>query len=114
MIRQRPKKLKAQSKVKYELRLYTAGQTPKSIAAIANLKKLCAEYLKGQCRIQIVDLAKNPKLAKDDQILVIPTLVRKSPEPVKYLIGDLSDTEKFLVGFDIEAERRESGAFKNG
>lgn len=106
MIRHRLKKFKARSKVKYELHLYTAGQTPKSIAAVANLKKLCAEYLKDQCRIRIVDLVKNPKLAKGDQILVIPTLVRKLPKPVKYLIGDLSDTVKFLVGFDIKVTDR--------
>lgn len=102
MIHRRVKKLKTQLKVKYKLRLYVAGQTPKSIAAIANLQKLCSQYLKDQCQIQIIDLVKHPKLAKDDHIFVIPTLVRKLPEPVKYLLGDLSDTKKFLIGFDIK------------
>ena len=102
MNRRQLKKFKTQLKVKYELRLYIAGQTPKSIAAVANLQKLCAKYLKDQYHIQIVDLVKHPKLAKDDQIFVIPTLVRKLPKPVKYLLGDLSDTNKFLIGFDIK------------
>ncbi len=85
----------------YELRLYVAGQTPKSITAFANLKKLCEEHLEGRYRIEVIDLLINPTLAKGDQILAIPTLVRKLPEPVKKIIGDLSNTERVLVGLDL-------------
>jgi circadian clock protein KaiB len=85
----------------WDLRLYVAGQTPKSIAAIANLKKFCAEHLEGRCTVEIIDLAKNPKLARRDQIVAIPTLVRKLPSPVRKIIGDLSSTERVLVCFDI-------------
>ena len=86
---------------KWELRLYTAGQTPKSLAAIKNLKKVCEEHLAGRYEIEIVDLLKNPRLAKDDQIVAIPTLVRKLPDPVRKIIGDLSDTERALVGLQL-------------
>src|SRR5512144_2782268 len=85
----------------WNLRLYVAGQTPKSIAAFANLKKICEEHLKGKYNIEIIDLLKNPQLAKGDQILATPTLVRKLPEPVRKIIGDLSNTEKVLVGLDL-------------
>ena len=85
----------------WQLRLYVAGQTPKSITAFANLKKICEEYLKGKYIIEVVDLLENPKLARGDQILAIPTLVRKLPEPVRKIIGDLSNTEKVLVGLDL-------------
>jgi circadian clock protein KaiB len=85
----------------WELRLYVAGQTPKSIEAFANLKKICEENLKGKCSIEVIDLLKNPQLAKGDQILAIPTLVRKLPTPLKKIIGDLSNTERVLVGLDI-------------
>ncbi|WP_341529350.1 circadian clock KaiB family protein [Nostoc sp. UHCC 0302] len=85
----------------WELRLYVAGQTPKSLKAFANLKKICEEYLEGKYRIEVIDLIENPQLAKGDQILAIPTLVRKLPEPVKQIIGDLSNTEKVLVGLDL-------------
>jgi len=85
----------------WELRLYVAGQTPKSITAFANLKRLCEERLAGQYRIEVVDLLENPQLAKGDQILAIPTLVRKLPEPMRKIIGDLSNTERVLVGLDI-------------
>jgi len=85
----------------FELRLYVAGQTPKSIDAFANLKKICEENLKGKYSIEVIDLLKNPKLAKGDQILAIPTLVRKLPEPIKKIIGNLSNTERVLVGLDI-------------
>jgi circadian clock protein KaiB len=84
------------------LRLYVAGQTPKSIAAFANLKKICDEHLAGKYRIEIVDLLKNPTLAKGDQILALPTLVRQLPPPVKKLIGDLANTERVLIGLDIK------------
>ena len=86
----------------YELRLYVAGQTPKSITAFANLKKICEEHLEGKYRIEVIDLMVNPQLAKGDQILALPTLVRKLPEPVMKIIGDLSNTERVLVGLDIK------------
>jgi circadian clock protein KaiB len=85
----------------FELRLYVAGQTSRSLAAFANLKKICDEHLTGRYRIEVVDLVKNPQLAQGDQILAIPTLVRKLPEPIKKIIGDLSDTLRVLVGLDI-------------
>jgi circadian clock protein KaiB len=84
-----------------ELRLYVAGQTPKSVTAFDNLKRICEEHMPGQYRIEVVDLLKNPRLAQGDQILAIPTVVRKLPEPVRKLIGDLSNTERVLVGLDI-------------
>jgi len=86
----------------YSLRLYVAGQTPKSIAAFANLKKHCEEYLAGRYRIEVIDLVKNPHLAAGDQIIALPTLVRKLPSPLKRIIGNLSDKEKFLVGMDLK------------
>jgi circadian clock protein KaiB len=85
----------------WQLRLYVAGQTPKSLAAFANLKSICEEHLADKYRIEIIDLLENPTLAKGDQILAIPTLVRKLPEPVRKIIGDLSNTERVLVGLDI-------------
>ena len=85
----------------WELRLYVAGQTQKSVAAFANLEKLCEEHLAGQYSIEVIDLLKNPKLAAGDQIVAIPTLVRKLPEPVRKIIGDLSNTERVLVGLDL-------------
>jgi circadian clock protein KaiB len=86
----------------YSLRLYVAGQTVKSLAAFANLKKLCEEYLPGRYRIEVIDLLKDPYLAAGDQILALPTLVRKLPEPLKRIIGNLADKEKFLVGMDLK------------
>jgi circadian clock protein KaiB len=86
---------------RYELRLYVAGQTPKSIAAFNNLKKICEEHMAGKYRIEVIDLLKNPQLAKGDQIFAIPTLVRKLPEPLRKIIGDLSNTERVLVGLDL-------------
>ena len=85
----------------WHLRLYVAGQTPKSVAAFANLKKLCEEHLKGKYAIEVVDLLENPRLAKGDQILAIPTLVRKLPPPLRKIIGDLSNTERVLVGLNL-------------
>jgi len=93
----------------WELRLYVAGQTPKSLTAFANLKKICEEHLRGSYRIEIVDLLKNPTLAKGDQILAIPTLVRKLPQPVKKIIGDLSNTERVLVGLDLRPVHEDEG-----
>jgi circadian clock protein KaiB len=92
---------------KWELRLYTAGQTPKSLAAIKNLKRVCEEHLPGRYDIEIVDLLKNPRLAKDDQIVAIPTLVRKLPVPLRRIIGDLSDTERTLVGLQLRQVSQE-------
>jgi circadian clock protein KaiB len=89
----------------WELRLYIAGQTPNSIAAIANLKKICEEQLKGKYRIEVIDLLKKPQLAKGDQIVAIPTLVRRLPPPVKKIVGNLSKTERALVGLDIQRGR---------
>lgn len=86
---------------KFELRLYIAGQTPKSILALKNLNKYCKEHLEGRYSIEIIDLIKNPQLAEGDQIFAIPTLVRKVPEPIRKIIGDLSNEERVLVGLDI-------------
>lgn len=92
----------AESKAEvYKLRLYVAGQTPKSVAALANLKKICEEHLAGQYRLEVIDLVEKPQLAAGDQILAIPTLVRSIPAPLKRIIGDLSNTERVLVGLDI-------------
>jgi circadian clock protein KaiB len=98
----KPKKKPRPADFGYLLRLYVAGQTPKSVAAFANLKRICDEHLPGQYRIEIVDLLKNPKLAAGDQILAIPTLVRNVPMPVRKIIGDLSDTQRVLVGLDVK------------
>lgn len=86
---------------RWDLRLYVVGQTARSIAALANLQKLCEEHLAGRYEIEVIDLLKNPTLAADDQILAIPTLVRKLPTPVKQIIGDLSNQERVLVGLDL-------------
>ena len=85
----------------FVLRLYVAGQTPKSITAFINLKKICEEHLAGRYKIEVIDLLENPQLARGDQILAIPTLVRKLPEPVRKIIGDLSNTERVLIGLDL-------------
>lgn len=85
----------------WDLRLYVAGQTPKSMAAIANLQKFCDQHLAGKYRIEVVDLVPNPQLARTDQILAIPTLVRRLPSPMRKIIGDLSNTERVLVGLEI-------------
>ena len=85
----------------WQLRLYVAGQTPKCVAAFENLKKFCEEHLRGQYKIEVIDLLKNPQLAEGDQILAIPTVVRKVPEPIRRLIGDLSNEEKVIVGLDV-------------
>ncbi len=87
--------------IKYELRLYIAGKTAKSVTALANLKKYCEEHLKGQYVIEVIDLLMQPQLAEGDQIFAIPTLVRKVPEPIRKIIGDLSNEEKVLVGLNI-------------
>ena len=86
---------------RWNLRLYVAGQSPKSLTAFRNLNRICEEYLHGQYSIEVIDLLENPQLAQGDQILAIPTLVRKLPEPLKKIIGDLSNTERTLVGLDL-------------
>jgi len=86
---------------RFVLRLYIAGQTPKCVRAFTNLKQICEEHLADRYRIEIVDLLQNPQLARGDQILAVPTLVRQLPEPVKKIIGDLSNTERVLVGLDL-------------
>ncbi len=101
--KQREKSQKASKE--WELRLYVAGQTPKSLAAFANLKKICEDHLAGEYHIEVIDLLKNPQLASGDQILAIPTLVRKLPEPIRKIIGDLSNTERVLVGLDIREQK---------
>jgi circadian clock protein KaiB len=85
----------------WELRLYVAGQTPRAVTAFENLKRLCEEHLAGCYRIEIIDLLQNPQLARGDQIIAVPTLVRKLPTPIKKIIGDLSDSERVLVGLDL-------------
>jgi circadian clock protein KaiB len=85
----------------WELRLYIAGQTPKSILALKNINKYCKEHLEGKYSIEVIDLLKNPQLAEGDQIFAIPTLVRKFPEPIRKIIGDLSNEERVLVGLNI-------------
>ena len=87
---------------RWNLRLYVAGQTPRSVTAFRNLKEICEEYLKGQYHIEVIDLMENPTLARGDQILAVPTLVRKLPQPIRKIIGDLSNTERVLVGLDIQ------------
>ena len=89
----------------WALRLYVAGQTPKSIAAFSNLKRVCEEHLAGKYQIEVVDLLKNPQLAQGDHIVAIPTLVRKLPEPVRKIIGDLSNTERVLVGLQLRPQK---------
>jgi circadian clock protein KaiB len=89
----------------YRLRLYVAGQTPKSVLALTNLKQICEEHLLGRYEIEVIDLLENPQLAKGDQILALPTLVRRLPEPIKKIIGDLSNKERVLVGLDLQERR---------
>ena len=86
---------------RWDLRLYVAGQTPRCITAVANLTRICEEHLEGKYSIEVVDLLANPQLAEGDQILAIPTLVRKLPSPIRKIIGDLSNTERVLVGLDL-------------
>ena len=94
------KKLRAHSPI--ELRLYVAGETPRSLAALSNLRRLCEERVQGRYRIEIVDLLKHPKLARGDQILAVPTLVRRLPAPMRKIIGDLSNRERLLIGLDLQ------------
>ncbi len=94
--------MREEKPAKFELRLYVAGQTAKSLAAFANLKRICETHLAGQYSIEVIDLTKNPALAAGDQILAVPTLVRRLPEPIRKIIGDLSNEERVLVGLDVQ------------
>lgn len=98
----------ADSSAMWILKLYVAGQSPKSVAAFRNLKLICEEHLKGKYEIKVIDLIENPRLAEGDQIFAVPTLIRQLPEPVKKIIGDLSNEEKVLVGLDIQPGIREA------
>jgi len=101
-LRPRPRKKAPRTSKAWKLRLYVAGQTPKSIRAFANLKVLCDEHLKGRYQIEVIDLLVHPEMARGDQIVAIPTLVIKLPRPVRQIIGDLSDTDKALIGLALE------------
>lgn len=92
----------------WELRLYVAGQTPRSVEAFSTLKRICEEHLQGRYRIEVIDLLLNPTLARGDQILAVPTLVRQLPPPVKKIIGDFSNTERVLVGLDLRPLRKQA------
>jgi circadian clock protein KaiB len=92
-----------------QLRLYVAGQTPKSLAALSNLKRICDEHVDGKYQLEVIDLIKNPQLAQGDQILAIPTLVRNLPVPIRKIIGDLSNVDRVLVGLDLRGTDRGSG-----
>jgi circadian clock protein KaiB len=107
-VKTKSKKIDSQETV-INLRLYVAGQTPKSLAAISNLQKICANHIGNRYRIDVIDLAKNPALARDHQILAIPTLVRSLPTPIRKIIGDLSDTDRVLVGLDIRGSGSKNG-----
>jgi circadian clock protein KaiB len=98
-VRKKPGEVKRESI--WDLRLYVAGQTPKSLLAFSNLKRICEQYLQSNYRIEVIDLLKRPNLAKGEQILALPTLVRKLPEPIRKIIGDLSNVERVLVGLDL-------------
>ena len=100
-VKQEEKHAAADAAETWYLRLYVAGETPRAAAALANLKKLCEEHLAGRYQIEVVDLLKNPRLAAGDQILAVPTLVRRLPPPMKKIIGDLSSEERVLVGLDL-------------
>jgi circadian clock protein KaiB len=100
-MKRRPSSAKARPAKLWQLRLYVAGQTPKSLTAFSNLKKICENHLKGRYRIEVIDLLEQPHLAEGDQILALPTLVRKLPQPMRKIIGDLSDTVRVLVGLDL-------------
>lgn len=97
-------KLAKRDEEKYVLRLYVTGQTPNSVRAIANIKAICEEHLKGRYNLQVVDIYQQPQLAKDEQILAAPTLIKKLPLPLRRLVGDLSTTERVLLGLDLRAK----------
>ena len=96
----------SESQETFELRLYVAGQTPKALRAFANLRKICDEHLAGRYSIEVIDLLEDPQLGRGDQILALPTLVRRLPAPIKKIIGDLSNTERVLVGLDLRQRQK--------
>jgi circadian clock protein KaiB len=96
----------ADSEESWDLLLYVTGQSPKSLRAAENLRRACEEYLPGRYNIEVIDLLENPRLAADDQILAVPTVVRKLPQPIRKIVGDLSDTERVLVGLQLRAPKR--------
>ena len=98
----RPRKKTPRTPEAWKLRLYVAGQTPNALAAFSNLKKICEEHLKGRYKIEVIDILENPRLARGDHILALPTLVRKLPGPIRKIIGDLSNTERVLIGLDLK------------
>jgi circadian clock protein KaiB len=100
---------RARSSAEWSLRLYTAGQSPKSLRALENLKRICEEHLEGRYHIEVVDLLKQPHLARGDQVFAIPTLVRQLPVPIKQILGDLSNTDRALVGLDLRPRRKSEG-----
>jgi circadian clock protein KaiB len=102
-VKKKTKKKASSKKRKFQLRLYVAGQTPKSLRAFDNLKRICEEHLPGQYTIEVIDLIKQPKLGREDQIMAIPTVVRRLPPPLRKLIGDLSNTERVLVGLQMKS-----------
>jgi circadian clock protein KaiB len=106
MTNKKSSRKKAVTPAEYELRLYVAGNTPRSITAIQNLKTICDQYLEGKYRIEVIDLLKKPQLARGDQILAIPTLVRNLPTPIRKIIGDLSNTERVLVGLNLRQDKK--------
>lgn len=100
------KKAASRPPARWRLRLYVAGHTPRSLAALANLRRLCNEYLPDRHEIEVIDVVRRPELARADQIVALPTLVRRLPEPVKRLIGDLSNTQRVLLGFDLSPAKQ--------
>jgi circadian clock protein KaiB len=108
--RRSPAARKDSAGASWNLRLYIAGQTPRSLTALANLRKICSESLPSGCTIEVIDLVENPQLARGDQILAIPTLVRSLPAPARKIIGDLSNTERVLVGLDCRPEQKDTTA----
>jgi len=109
-----PKPTAAAPPREWELRLYVAGPTPKSVAAFRNLEQICEEYLAGRYHIEVIDLMKQPQLAQGDQILAVPTLVRKLPEPIRKIIGTLSNTDRVLVGLDLRPHGPDPSAARKG
>ena len=109
MITRNGRKKESPSTAEWDLRLYVAGQSKKSLSAMTNLKNLCEEHLAGRYRIEVIDLLQTPQLAAGDQILAIPTLVRKLPAPMKKIIGDLSNQERALVGLDLRPSKEKQG-----
>jgi circadian clock protein KaiB len=103
------RKVAASPTSEFQLKLYVAGQTAKSVAALSNLRRLCETHLQGRYEIEVIDLLVNPRLAAGDQILAVPTLVRKFPEPIRKIIGDLSNEERVLVGLDLQPLKRAAG-----